>query len=130
MKALSHYAKNNLLPHLPYAAIGGLTGAGIGYGTSRMSNEPLRQQVQELQAIDPKERTFQQAKDLAFKQVRLTAGEWEETHPRESTLLGALIGAGIGVGGGPSAVQAVKDTPKQLDRIQEIFEAIKRVKKG
>lgn len=130
MKALSHYAKKELLPHVPYAAIGGLTGAGIGYGTSRMSNEPLRQQVQELQAIDPKDRTFQQSKDLAFKQVRLTAGEWEETHPRESALLGALIGAGIGVSGGPSVVQAVRDTPKQLDRLQELLQAIDRVKKG
>jgi hypothetical protein len=55
-----------------------------------MSNDPLRQKVQELQAVP--DRTLAQAGDLSQAQTRLAIGEWEEKHPLQATALGALSG--------------------------------------
>lgn len=84
---------------LPHAAAGGVIGGGIGAGYSQMDNDPLRQQVSELEAMP--EKGFGRAMQLATARIRLAMGELSEEHPVASTLMGAAHGAVVGGMEGP-----------------------------
>jgi hypothetical protein len=91
----------------PHAAVGGLIGGGLGFAESQMSNEPLRQKVQELEAKGD-DRSVGDAMSLALSRGRLTLGEHAEKHPAAATMAGALMGATTGARGGPAFVDALK----------------------
>lgn len=94
-------------PTLPHAAIGAAMGAAGGLAESRMSNEPLRQKIEALQAqpdLDAKDTA-----NLAQLQLRHTLGEYAHRHPVSSMGMGALAGGMFGASQGPGIVDAVRE---------------------
>jgi hypothetical protein len=96
-------------PVLPHAAIGAALGAGVGLGESQMSNEPMRQKIEELEAKP--ERGLRDTMDLAQARARHTLGTYAEEHPGVSTGMGALTGAMFGATAGPGIVAKAQKIP-------------------
>jgi hypothetical protein len=74
-----------------------------------MSNEPLRQKIEALEA-NP-DRGAKDTMNLAQLRARYTIGEFEAKHPGVAAGLGALGGARLGLTKGPAYVAAVRSVP-------------------
>jgi hypothetical protein len=96
-------------PVLPHAAIGAAIGAGVGFGESQMSNEPMQQKIEALEAVP--DRSLRQTMDLAQSRARHTLGTYAEEHPAVSTGMGALTGAMFGATQGPGIVAKAQKIP-------------------
>jgi len=84
------------------AIMGGALGAGGSLLESKMSNDPLRQKVKDLQAKEDAGGGFFNAANLAQAKARLALGELAEKHPGGAAMMGGALGAMTGAGAAPS----------------------------
>lgn len=89
-----------------------LGGAAGGAGTaieSQMSNDPLRQKVKKLEAMERSgEGGFGNAMNLAQSKMRLAMGEVAERHPVGATIAGTALGALAGAKAAPHVREIAK----------------------
>jgi hypothetical protein len=88
---------------LPHALGGAAVGALGGAAYSKMSNEPLRKKVSDLEAQG--EGGFSRSLDLAQAKMRLAFGENAERHPGMTIASRALVGGVLGGTVGPEAMR-------------------------
>ena len=85
------------------AIMGGALGGGVGYASSRMSNDPLREKVHKLEERESSGKgSFLTGLNLAQAKARLALGEFDERHPGATTLLGIGSGALAGASHAPT----------------------------
>lgn len=85
------------------AIMGGAVGGLGSYTESRMSNDPLRKKIQELESRDKDEGLgFAGAMNLAQAKARLAVGEFAEKHPAAFTAMGVASGASTGASLSPT----------------------------